>query len=102
VTSYNMETVLLNHGGIRVARGEWESLLRDLMSLADTEAKKITPPLTVGHQATLRSAAMYLGRGLHIRNMPDATYVWLGDSVLTVAERRRRKKSGIDNLTEQV
>jgi hypothetical protein len=67
----------------------WASLLDDLLSLGRQQARRLAPPISQSDVRSLRSAARYRRRGVHVRQAPDATYVWLGGRVEGFEKYRR-------------
>ena|ERR1700756_2406403 len=61
----------------RGLRGKYSALLRQLIDLGDGVKVRITPPLSVSQESTLRSTGRYNHCRIRVRNKPDATIVWL-------------------------
>ena len=70
-------------------RSTWASLIDDLLFLGQQQARRLAPPLSTAQVRSLRSAARYRRRGVHVRQSPDATYVWLGGRVEGFEKYRR-------------
>lgn len=59
--------------------GRWAALVSDLIALPPGKCKRITPKLTSAEYQSLRSAALWRGRGLHVRTRDGSTWVWVGE-----------------------
>lgn len=70
--------------------GRWAPLVERLERLGGQKTYRIRPPLTQAQARSLRSAAWYRGRGLHIRQDEGETCVWLGLPI-NISKRRRIK-----------
>jgi hypothetical protein len=77
-----------------VGWGRWVPVLANLARLKAGEARKLVPRLTVAQIRSLRSAARWRHQGLHVRNAPGVTYVWLGGRVDGFEKYRGKKNLG--------
>ena len=71
--------------------GRWGQLVIELLaaeSAGQLLIKDFRPALSPGDQATLRSAAKWRSRAVHIKNSPLLTQVWLGSRINALRRRR--------------
>lgn len=85
-----MKAQTVSRAEVPPAGGRWAGLLAELDRLPDGQAKRLRGTLSDASVKSLRSAARWRERAVHIRRRDKSTYVWLGGDVEGYAKYRSR------------
>lgn len=86
--------VVDNPNGVAKARGwgKFQHVIEEVRNLAEGKCLKVER-LSIKDVSTLRSAGKVAGVALSIRTTPEASYVWVKQTIESVNEARDRKAS---------
>jgi hypothetical protein len=97
MSHHTVETIELPEALNREGYGKWSPIVKELEKLEPGKVKRFQPRLTKSQMASLRSAAQWRRRSIHVRNTPTETHVWLGGELEGFEKYRKKSKVSQSN-----